>query len=211
MDPCAPRAHLPVMVTTRTHCHFTMQARALRVPEVCDEHTPPSCLVTNSLAELRYRSVNTLALADPSLTQGCPVTFLACALHQLFVRSCDLAHDGLYCSHVCVYTHHSSLQHLPFCVCLRCSSVPMWMNIRTCGCLMASQGGITLTTRAFRTPHHTLSSSHNLMRAPRTLCRYRLHTGVTSCSDSQLCVLPTGHTQCHQSTGSDGPHPHCYK
>ena len=41
------------------------------------------------------------------------MTFLACALHQLFVRSCDLAHRGLCCSHVCVCTHHSS-QHLPF-------------------------------------------------------------------------------------------------
>ena len=32
------------MVIPRTHCHFTMQARALRVPELCDDHTPPSCL-----------------------------------------------------------------------------------------------------------------------------------------------------------------------
>ena len=150
-----------------------MQARALRVPELCDDHTPPSCLVTNPLAEPRYRSVNTLVLPDPLLTQGGPVTFLACALHKLVVRSCDLAHHGLYCSHVCVCTHHGSLQHLPLCVCLRCSSVPVWMNIRTCGCLMAPQGGITLTTRAFRTPHHTLYSSHTLVRAPRPLCRYR--------------------------------------
>ena len=40
------------------------------------------------------------------------MTFLACAMHQLFVRSCDLAIHGLYCSHVCACTHHSSLQHL---------------------------------------------------------------------------------------------------
>ena len=92
----------------RTHCHFMMQARALRVPELCDDHTPPSCLVTNSLAKPRYRS------PDPLLTQGGPVTFLACVSHELFVRSCDLAHHGLCCSHVCVCTHHSSLQHLPF-------------------------------------------------------------------------------------------------
>ena len=51
VHPCAPRAHLAVMVTPRTHCHFMMQARALRVPELCDDHTPPSCLVTNSLAK----------------------------------------------------------------------------------------------------------------------------------------------------------------
>ena len=47
------------------------------------------------------------------------MTFPACALHQLFVRSCDLAHHGLYCSHVYVCTHHSSLQHLHF----RCLSL----------------------------------------------------------------------------------------
>ena len=57
-------------------------------------------------------------------------------------------------------------------VCLRCFSVPKWKNIRTCGCLMAPQGGITLTTRVFRTPHHTLSSSCNLVRAHLPLCRY---------------------------------------
>ena len=89
-----------------THCHFTMQARSLRVPDSCDDHTTPSCLVANSLAESRYRSYLTW------LTQGGLVTFLACALHQLFVRSCDLAHHGPYCSHVCACTHHSSLQHL---------------------------------------------------------------------------------------------------
>ena len=114
VHPCAPRAHLTVMVTPRAHCHFTMQARALRVPELCDDHTTPSCLVANSLAESRYRSVGTLALPDPSLAQWGLVTLLACALHWPFIRSCDLAHYGLYCSHVCAYTHHISLQPLPF-------------------------------------------------------------------------------------------------
>ena len=59
-----------------------------------------------------YRCVHTLVLPDPWLTQEGPVTFPACALYQLFVRSCDLAHHGLCCSRVCAYTHHSSLQHL---------------------------------------------------------------------------------------------------
>ena len=31
-----------------------------------------------------------------------------------------------------------------------------------------------------------------------------LHTGATRCSDSKLCVLPTGYTKCHQSTSSEG-------
>ena len=107
------------MVIPRTHCHFMMRARAPRVPDLCDDHTPPSSLVTNSLAKMGYRSVNKLVLPDPWLTQGGPVTFPACALHQLFVRSCDLAHHGLCCSHVYVCTHHSSLQHLHF----RCLSL----------------------------------------------------------------------------------------
>ena len=95
-----------------THCHFVMQARALRVPVLCDDHTPPSCLVAYPLAKMGHRSVSTLVLPDPWLTQGGLVTFLACALHQLFARSCDLAHHGLYCSHVCACIHHSLLQHL---------------------------------------------------------------------------------------------------
>ena len=151
------------MVTPRTHCHFTMQASALPVPELGDDHTPPSCLVTNSLAEPRYRSVNTLVLPHPLLTQGGPVIF----------RACDLAHHGLYCSHVCVCAHHSSLQHLPFCVCLRCPSVPLWMNIRTCGCLLAPQGGSLLLHGhpALRT---TLSPAATIWcELPRPLCRNR--------------------------------------
>ena len=39
VHPCAPGAHLAVMVNPRTHCHFMMQARALQVPELCDDHT----------------------------------------------------------------------------------------------------------------------------------------------------------------------------
>ena len=92
---------------------------SLHDSELCDDHTPPSCLVTNSLAKMVYRSVNTLVLPDPWLTQGGPVTFPAYALHQLFVRSCEFAHHGLYCSHVYVCTHHNSLQHLHF----RCLSL----------------------------------------------------------------------------------------
>ena len=100
------------MITPRTHCHFMMQARALRVPELCDNHTPPSCLVTNSLAKPRFRSVYTSVLPDPLLTHGGSLTFPVCALYQLFVRLCVLAHHGLHCSHVCAYTHHSLLLHL---------------------------------------------------------------------------------------------------
>ena len=167
-----------------------MQARALRVPELCDDHTPPSCLVTNSLAEPRYRSVDTLVLPDPLLTQGGRVTFLAYALHKLFV-----GHHGLCCSHVCACTHHNSLQHLLFCVRLHCPSVPIWMTLRTCGCFLVPQGGITPTTRTFRSQHHTLSNSYKLVRAPRPLCRYRLPHGSHMVQRLQaLCLAHRLHT-----------------
>ena len=117
------------------------------------------------------------------------MTFLACALHLLFVRSCHLAHHGLYCSHVCACTHHSFLQHLP-----------IWMNFRTCGCLLAPQGGITLTTRVFRSQHYTLSNSYMLVRAPRPLCRYRPPHGSHTvqrlqalCSVHRLHTVPSVH------------------
>ena len=123
------------------------------------------------------------------------MTFLACALHKLFVRSCDLAHHGLCCSHVCACAHHSSLQHLPFCVRFRCPSVPVWMNFRTCGCLLAPQGGITLAARAFRSQHYTLSNNYKLMRAPRPLCRYRPPHGSHMVQRLQaLCPADRLHT-----------------
>ena len=84
-----------------------MQARGLRVPEVCVNHTPPSCLVAYPFTKMEYQALNTLVLPDPWLTQEGPVTFPACALYQLFVRSCNLACDGQHCSHFCAYTHRS--------------------------------------------------------------------------------------------------------
>ena len=167
------------------------------------------CLVANSIVKLGLRFVNTLVLPDPLLTQGGSVTFLACALHQLFVRSCHLAHHGLYCSHVRAYTHYSSLQHLPF-QCLPSSfSVLRWKNNRMCGCLLAPLSGITLSTRVLST---SLSSTVTSWCELSVSCAgVGLHTRVTWCSVFKLCVLPTGRTQCHQSTGSDGPHPHFHK
>ena len=49
-----------------------MQARALRVPEVCVNHTPPSCLVAYPFTKMEYRALNTLVLPDPWLTQEGP-------------------------------------------------------------------------------------------------------------------------------------------
>ena len=81
-----------------------------------------------------------------------------------------------------------------FGVCLRCFCVPIWMNIRTCGCLMAPHGGITSTTPVFLTPHHTLSSSYNLVRAPRPLCRYRPPTREShGAATHRLHTVPSVH------------------
>ena len=202
------------MVTPRTHCQFTTQARAPRVPELCDDHTPPSCLVTNSLAEPRYRSVNTLVLPDPLPTQGDPVTFQAFALHQLFVRSCDLAHHFLYCSHICACTHHSSLQHLPFCVCLRCPSVPIWMNFRTCGLLLGTTVWKSLLLHGYSALSTTLSPTlYKLVRAPRPLCRNRPPHGshMVQATTQTLCPAHRLHTVPSVHRFRTLSMPHCHK
>ena len=146
------------MVTPRTHCHFMMQARALRVPELCDDHTPPSCLVTNSLAKPSYRSVNTLVLLTHCSHKEAR-SFPACALHQLFVRSCDLAQHGLCCSRVYVCTHHSSSQHLPF-RCLLSLSFCAHMDERRC---MRLPLGNTEWNHSYYTGN-SLSALHSLQQ-----------------------------------------------
>ena len=125
--------------TSCTHCHFVMQARALRVPEVCVNHTSPPCLVAYPFTKMEYWVLNTLVLPDPYLTQECPVTFPACAFYQLFVRSCNLAHDGQHCSHFCANTHRSLFLHLAlvFAFDYLCSQ-----SIRMCGRLLALLSGI---------------------------------------------------------------------
>ena len=150
-----------------------MQARALRVPEVCVNDTPPSCLVAYPFTKMEYRVLNMLVLPDPSLTQDGPVTFPACALHQLFVRSCDLAHHGLHCSLFCAYTHHSLLLHLSF----RCLPSPLsvfrWKGSRMCSRHLAPLSGIIRTTRATHSLHHTLFNSYKMVRSPH-LCSHLL-------------------------------------
>ena len=145
------------MTIPRTHCHFTMQARAQRVPEFCDDHTLPSCLVTNSLAEPRYRSVNILALSDPSLTQG-P------AFRQL-VRL-GASWPVLF---ACLYRR--SLKHLPF----RClPSLFFRVHVEEQQNMLLPHG-TTGSNHSYYTgtPHSAPhSSSYNLVRALRSLCRY---------------------------------------
>ena len=159
-----------------THSFVTSRCRHVRYAFLnsCDDHTTPSCLAANSPAESRYRSMHTLALPDPSLTQWGLVTLLACAVHWPFVRSCDLAHHGLYCSHVCAHTHTTARCSISlFGVCPRSLSVLTWKNIRTCGCLMAPQAGITLLQHKYSALRTTLSPTATIWcEHPRPLCKY---------------------------------------
>ena len=189
------------MATPRTPCHLTMQARSLRVPDSCDDHTTPSGLVVNSLAESRYWSMHTLALPDPSLTQWGLVTFLACALHQLFVRSCDLAHHPLYCSHVCASTHRNSLQHLPH-LCLSWLSFSSQLEEQQ---NMRLPHGTTGRNHSYYTgiPHsapHSLQQLQAGASSPPSRADIGLHTGAflvqrlqALCPAHRLHTVPSVH------------------
>ena len=74
--------------------------------------TTSSFLVAYPFTKMKYRVLYTLVLPDLWLTQEGLVTFTGCALYQLFVRSCDLAHDGLHRSHCSACAHRSLLLHL---------------------------------------------------------------------------------------------------
>ena len=60
------------------------------------------------------------------------MTFPACAWYQLFVRSCNLTHDGQHCTHFCAYTHRSLLLHLSlvFALVSFCSQMEEHQHVR---------------------------------------------------------------------------------
>ena len=75
---------------------------------------------------------------------------------QLFVRSCDSTHHGLFRS-LSLPAHITARCSISlFGVCLRYLSVLRWKNSRMCGSLTAPHGGITLSTRVFGPKHYTL-------------------------------------------------------
>ena len=104
--------------------------------------------------------------------------------------------------HMSVPAHtHSSLQHLPFCVRLHCHSVSIWMNFRNNAAaswhhrveslLLHGQSALSITFSP------TVTSWCELPRLP-----VQMSASIREspwCSDFKFCVLPTGHTQCHQS------------
>ena len=96
--------YLDMMTTSRTHCHFVMQACALRVPEFCVNHLLPSCLVVYSLAKTRHWFVNTFSLPYPWFN---PERFAdipsACSL-SAFCQVVRFVHPGSHGSHVTAST-----------------------------------------------------------------------------------------------------------
>ena len=138
------------------------------------------------LAKMVYRSVNTLVFLDPWLTKEGPVTFPACALYQLLVRSCDLAHHGP------IFVHMSVLAHITACFCISLWCVPSslsvlrWKSTRMCGRLLAPLSGITLTTRAIHSLHYTVSNSYKMVRAPRLCSYWPPHTRLTTTSSGSV-------------------------
>ena len=184
---CVSRRRVGLLCTAGTHgghgnsthpSHLTMQARWQRVPDSCDDHTTP--------------------LARPH------IGFYASASHQLLVRSCDSAHHFLYCPYVWAHTHHNSLQHLPHpCLSSLIFSSRMEENSRMCSRPTALHGGITLSTRVFRSSHHTLSNSYKLVRAPRRpLAPTQESNGTTSSDFVYSPQLPHSAISPQVQTGS---------
>ena len=177
-----------VMVIPRTHCHFTtLGVRCAFLILVTTTLRHRAWLPTHLRSQGVGLCIHRRSLSHRSHSGGL-VTFLACALHQLFVRSCDLAHHGLYCSHVYVCTHHSSLQALSFRCLPSLFSLAHMDEPQNMRLPHGTTGGVTPTTRhsALRT---TLSPSVTIWcELPAPCADIGLHTGATRCSDSKLSV-----------------------
>ena len=164
---------------------------SLRDAGTCAEAFLKLVLITSSFmlgcvpfTKMEYRVLCTLVLPDPRLTQDGSVTFPACALHQLFVWSCDLAHDGLHCSHFCAYTHRSLLLHLSlvFAFLSFCSQMEEHQNVQP-------STGTTEWNHSYNTGN-SLSALHSLQQ---------LHDDTVSTS-----VQPLVSTQATNGTTSSG-------
>ena len=182
-----------------------MQSRVLRVPEVCFNHTSSSCLVAFPFSILEYRVFYTLVLPDPWLTQEGPVTSPVSALYPLFVRSCDLAHDGLHCSHVCANTHRSLLLHLSLelAFVFLCSQMDEHQNVRP------STGTTELNHSYYA--GNSLSALHSSQQFHDDTVSTSVHPLVSTqetngTSVLRLCVWSTVTTRPHQLNCSCGPH-----
>ena len=127
--------------------------------------------------------------SDPWLTQEGLVTFPACAKYQLFVRSCDLAHDGLRSSHFCANTHRSLLLHLSLVLAFvyLCSQMEEHQNVRP-------STGTTLTTRTTHSLRYTLPTSSMMTRSPRLCIHWSPPRRLTALRPQALRSVHSYHT-----------------
>ena len=89
------------------------------------------------------------------------MTSLVSALYQLFVRSCDLAHDGQHCSHFCANTHRSLLLFLSLVLAFvyLCSLMEEHQNVRP-----------SADTTEWNRSYHTGNSPSAVQFAHKFLC-----------------------------------------
>ena len=137
--------------------------------------------------KMEYRVLNTVVLPDPWLTQEGLVTFPACALYQLFVRSCNLAHDGQHCSHFCTYTHRSLLLHLSL----------VFAFVSFCSQMEEHQTGNSLSAP------HTLQQLHDdtVSTSVHPLVSTQETNGTTSSGSVSGPQLPHGLISSHVPAG----------
>ena len=175
-----------------------MQARAPRVPEVCVDHTSPRCLVACPFTKMEYWLLFTLVHLDPWLTQEGPMTSLMSALYQLFVRSCDLAHDGQHCSHFCANTHCRLLLLLSLVLAFvyLCSQMEEHQNVRPS----------TGTTERNHSLHCTLPNNSMITRSPRLCIHWSPPKRLTGPRPEALRSVHSETTRPHQLTCSCGAH-----
>ena len=169
-----------------------MQARALRVPEVCVNHTSPSRLVAFPFTMMEYWVFDTLVLPDPWLTQEGSVTSLVSALYKLFVRSCDLAHDGQHCSHFCASTHRSLLLHLSLVLAFvyLCSQMDEHQHMRP----STNTSELNHSYYAGNSLHYTLPSSSMMTLSPRLCIHWSPPRRLTALRPQALRPVHSYHT-----------------
>ena len=148
-----------------------------------------------------------MALPDSLLTQWGLVSSPACALTLAFRQVVRLGASWPFIVHMSVPAHITA----------RCSIslslvfalvIFQFSDGRTaelCGSLTAPHGGITLTARVLRSQLYTPTVT-SWCELPVPCVDIGLHTRVYWHSVPGVRVLPTGYTQCYQSTSSGKLH-----
>ena len=124
--------------------------------------------------------------------------------------SCDFAHHGPHCPHVCAYTHHSLLLHLSlvFVFVTFSSQMEEHQNVRLLN-------GTTEWNHSYYTSN-SLSALHSLQQLQDGTSSTSAQPLASTKETKQHCALrlhvqPTVSTQYHQLTSSCGPHSQCHR